>query len=248
VYAEFRKIKRYCEFWENHYLNQIEFTLKQDLKKMLDGLKSKDKIKKDWFDVFKASADKNSDFARGAERIYYWLFNQFGIPNSSPIGADMFFETYNAFVHIDIKTAKIDNKSDYKGRIPIGANQTSYKVEEYDFDVNLPTEYSYKNKICLTYVINIIYEIAVDNIEIKAILLIAIPNGKLYEVYGKDIIGSGKSGYKGKGFRYIYSKKPNFELLEKKISRIRIIHITEDLKNKINELFQVNLEYYEHEV
>ena len=35
------------EFWENHYLNQIEFTLKQDLKKMLEGLKSKDKTRLD---------------------------------------------------------------------------------------------------------------------------------------------------------------------------------------------------------
>jgi len=113
------------EFWENHYLNQIEFTLTQDKEKMLNGLKSKDKIKEDWINAFLKSAEQNSDFARGAERIYYWLFNQFGIPNSSPIGADMFFETYNAFVHIDIKTAKLDNESDYKGRIPIGGNQTS---------------------------------------------------------------------------------------------------------------------------
>jgi hypothetical protein len=228
------------EFWENHYLNQIEFTLKQDLQKMLDGLKSKDKIKEDWIEVFKASADKNSDFARGAERIYYWLFNQFGIPNSSPIGADMFFETYNAFVHIDVKTAKIDNTSDYKGKIPIGANQTSYKTQQYDFVVNLPTEYSYEKKICLTYFINIIYEILEDSIEIKAILLIAVPNGKLYQIYGDEIIGSGKTGYKGKGFRYLYSKRPNFELLEEKPSRVRIIHISDDIKDRIRELFEIN--------
>ncbi len=27
------------EFWENHYLNEIEFFLNQELQKMLDGLK-----------------------------------------------------------------------------------------------------------------------------------------------------------------------------------------------------------------
>ncbi|MBC8489203.1 MAG: hypothetical protein H8D45_24545 [Bacteroidetes bacterium] len=99
------------EFWENHYLNQIEYTLTQDLEKMIDGLKSKDKIKEDWIEAFHRidKIRQNSDFSRGAERIFYWLFNQFGIPNSSPIGSDMFFELYNAFVHIDIKTAKIDN-------------------------------------------------------------------------------------------------------------------------------------------
>ncbi|HOK27085.1 MAG TPA: hypothetical protein PLX87_11220 [Bacteroidales bacterium] len=232
------------EFWENHYLNQIEFTLTQDIEKMLDGLKSKDKIKDDWIEAFRSSAEKNknSDFARGAERIYYWLFNQFGIPNSSPIGADMFFETYNAFVHIDIKTAKLDNESDYKGKIPIGANQTSYKTKDHTFKVNLPTYYSYKRKMCLTYFINIIYDLASDdNIEIKAILLISVPNGKLYKIYRDDIIGSGKSGYKGKGFRYLYSRRPRFELLKNNPSRVRIIYKTDDIINRIEELFEITV-------
>jgi len=228
------------EFWENHYLNQIEFTLTQDKEKMLNGLKSKDKIKEDWINAFLKSAEQNSDFARGAERIYYWLFNQFGIPNSSPIGADMFFETYNAFVHIDIKTAKLDNESDYKGRIPIGGNQTSYKSKKHEFEVNLPTVYTYENKLCLTYFINIIYDLTLDdNIGIKAILLIAVPNGELYEIYGEEIIGSGKSGYEGKGFRYKYSKKPKFELLTGKPSRIRIIHLSDDFRDKVEELFEI---------
>jgi hypothetical protein len=230
------------EFWENHYLNQIEFSLKQDLSKMLDGLKSKDKIKDEWFEIFKRSADKNSDFARGAERIYYWLFNQFGIPNSSPIGSDMFFETYNAFVHIDIKTAKLDNFSDFKGKIPVGGNQTSYKSDDYDFEVNLPTNYSYHNKICLTYFINIIYEIEHDNIEIEAIYLICVPNGKLIDIYGNEIIGSGKSGYSGKGFRYLYHKKPKFELLPDKPLRIRRIYLKDDFKSLEFDLIKVKFE------
>ena len=226
------------EFWENHYLNQIEYDLQQDLDKMLQGLKSKDKIKNDWFYIFN-NADKkrqNSDFARGAERIYYWLFNQFGTPNSSPIGSDMMFELYNAFVHIDIKTAKFDNASDYKGKIPVGENQTSYKPKDFDYTVHLPTEYSYQNKICLTYFINIIYDILDENIEIKAIVLIAVPNGKLSDIYGKDIIDAGKTGYRGQGFRYKYSTKPYFELLEGKPQRIRILYVSEDIKENINEI------------
>ncbi len=230
------------EFWEQHYLNQIEFNLKQDLLKMLDGLKSKDKIKDDWFEIFQRSSDKNSDFARGAERIYYWLFNQFGIPNSSPIGADMFFETYKAFLHIDIKTAKLDNMSDFKGKIPIGGNQTSYKSDIYPFAVNLPTVYSHQNKICLTYFINIIYEIENNNIEIKAIYLICVPNGRLINIYGNEIIGSGKSGYSGKGFRYLYHKRPRFELLEGNSLRIRRIYLTEDLKSIEFDLIKVRFE------
>ena len=228
------------EFWENHYLNQIEFTLKQDLEKMLEGLRSKDKIKQDWIEIFKKSADKNSDFARGAERIYYWLFQQLGIPNSSPIGADMFFETYNAFIHIDIKTAKSDNMSDFQGTILVGANQTSYKTEK-PFEVHLPAIYSHENKICLTYFINIIYEIEKDNVGIKGIYLICVPNGKLYEHYGLDIVGSGKSGYSGKGFRYCYSESYKFDLLSDKPFRIRRIYITEEEKSREYEFIKVNL-------
>ena len=230
--------KEEIEFWENHYLNQIEYDLKQDLDKMLKGLKSKDKIKKDWFHIFN-SADKkrqNSDFARGAERIYYWLFNQFGTPNSSPIGSDMMFELYNAFIHIDVKTAKIDNTSDYKGKIPVGENQTNYKPAGFDFTVNLPTKYSYKNKICLTYFINIIYDITENNVEIKAIVLLSVPNGELADVYGEKIVEAGKTGYKGKGFRYKYSENPYFELLKDKPSRIRILYVDNDIKDSIEEL------------
>ncbi len=216
------------EFWENHYLNQIEFDLIQDLNKMLEGLKSKDKILSDWFDVFNKIDKKrqNSDFSRGAERIFYWLFNHFGKPNSSPIGSDMMFELYNAFVHIDIKTAKLDNHSDYKGKIPIGENQTSYKPEGSNFNVNLPAVYS-NGKICLTYFVNIIYDIEEKNVSIKAIVLIAVPNGLLSEVYGKEIVDAGKSGSHGKGFRYNFARNPYFELLDEKPLRVRLLYTSD---------------------
>lgn len=232
-----RELKE-IEFWENHYLNHIEFLLKQDLNKMLEGLKSKDKIKSDWFEIFKESADKNSDFARGAERIYYWLFNQLGIPNSSPIGADMFFETYNAFIHIDVKTAKYDNPSDYKGKIPIGANQTSYKSPNHKFKVNLPVYYSYQKKLCLTYFILIIYDMTENDVNIKLIALVSVPNGKLYQIYKDDVIKSGKSGYEGKGFRYDYSEGLFYRLLDDKQRRIRIIYTSEDIKD-INDILGI---------
>lgn len=217
------------EFWENHYLNQIEFIIQQDRKKMMEGLRSKDKIKEDWIEVFKESANKNSDFARGAERIFFWLFNQFGIPNSSPIGSDLFFKTYNAFIHIDIKTAKFDNKSDYKGKLPLGKNQTNYTLKNKDFKVNLPTIYKYKNKMCLTYFINIIYEEIKDEINIRAIYLVSVPNGELNKIYKDDIYNASKN--KGSAFRYKFSKKNRFELLKDNPLRIRLIYID----NKLNE-------------
>lgn len=220
------KLKK-IETLEYDYFKKIDFDLSQDLQKMIDGLNSKDKIKDDWKEFFNRIDKKkqNSDFSRGAERIYYWLFSQFGKPNSSPIGADMFFETHNAFVHIDIKTAKFDNQSDYKGKIPLGANQTSYYGKNYE--VHLPTFYN-KNKpsekICLTYIINIVYEYNKnDDIVILAILLIAIPNGELKVIYGDSIIGASK--IKGAAFRYEYKNKPKFELLTEKPYRIKFLFL-----------------------
>lgn len=138
--------QKQVELFELDYLERINFMLSQDINKMIQGLNSKDKIKEDWVEKFRRTDKKsqNSDFARGAERIYFWLFNQFGKPNSSPIGADMFFEEHNAFIHIDIKTAKLSNRSDYKGLVPISENQTSYSSPQRKFKSNLPHFYKYE--------------------------------------------------------------------------------------------------------
>jgi hypothetical protein len=214
---------------ELHYFNQIIFTLLQDIEKMIKSLNSKDRIKEDWIDIFRKSDKKrqNSDFAKGAERVYSWLFSQFGTPNSSPIGADLMFETYDAFVHIDIKTAKISNGSDYKGKVPIGENQTSYKSN--NFNSNLPFYYTIHEgkkiikKPCLTYILNVIYDDKSESFKILAVLLIAVPNGLLKKVYKEEIIGAGKS--KGKSFRYEYKVSPYFKLANNKILRIKDLYL-----------------------
>ena len=220
------------EFWEHDTLERIHFTIYQDLAKMIEGLNSKDIIKDDWLKIFNRADKKRqtSDFARGAERIYFWLFNQFGKPNSAPIGADMFFETHRAFVHIDIKTAKLDNPSDYKGKIPISENQTSYSSANKNFNTNLPIYYNKGKpiqKLCLTYVINIIYHEEENNFKIKSIYIIAIPNGKLYPIYGDDIIGQGK--VKDKSFRFVYKNNPVFKTIKGEPYRIKRIFLDEDL-------------------
>ncbi len=114
------------EFWEKEYLKQIEYLLKLDKEKMLDGFNTKEYIKNDWKEFL---GKETSEFATGAERIFYWLFNQFGQPNSSPIGSDLFFETYNAYIHIDIKTVTLANIGDYKSNIFVGNNQVSYRSQ-----------------------------------------------------------------------------------------------------------------------
>ncbi len=64
------------------------------------------------------------------ERRYFdfilWIYDKvLRHPNSSPIGADMLYETADAFLHIDVKTSVITNTADYKGVVNIGQNQTS---------------------------------------------------------------------------------------------------------------------------
>lgn len=219
---------KYIEEKEYHYFNQLIFTLEQDLQKMIDALNSKDKIKNDWINIFKRIDKKrqNSDFARGSERVYFWLLNQFGKPNSSPIGADLMFETYESFVHIDIKTAKISNSSDYRGKIPLRENQTSYFSKK--FKGSLPIYYSVNDngkiikKICLTYALNIIYDDKSENFKIIAVILISVPNGQLKNIYKDKIIGAGKT--KGSSFRYEYKNNPYFQLLKNKPLRISFLY------------------------
>ena len=208
------------EFREYHYLQEMHYFLTQDLEKMKQGLASKETIRDDWKDVFaKKSTGKNAEFARGAERIFYWLYNQFGIPNSSPIGADMMFETYNAFVHIDIKTAATTNTRDYKDGIPLGLNQTSYVKKTKKIAGNLPAYYTKKEagkeikKPCLTYLISLLYD--QENLSVEEINLICVPNKILHKHYGDKIMGPGKK--LGASFRFKNTDEcPYFDFLDPK--------------------------------
>ncbi len=191
--------KRDIEFWENEYLNQIEYLLNLDKEKMIEGFNSKEQIKDDWKQHL---GKETSEFAVGAERIFYWIFNQFGQPNSSPIGSDLFFETYNAYIHIDVKTVTLSNIGDYRN-IFIGNNQVSYSAEictksgrKERYHPHLPVKYTKREvdkvtqKICLTYFITILYD--ERNLSIIDLSVRSCPNGLLEETY-KDIYKAGKN-------------------------------------------------------
>jgi len=88
--------------------------------------------------------------------------------------------------------------------------------------------------LCLTNVLNIIYDDSKPELQIKAILLVCIPNGLLSVLYGDEIIGAGKT--KDKSIRYEYHKSPYFKLIEGKSSRIKILYksVEINIKNIIN--------------
>src|SRR5699024_7230359 len=137
---------------ELKYLNKYYYFLKFAEDEMFRGFRTKEAIKDDWIGLYgREGGEGISDFAVGAERIVYSLLNGKGIgqPNSAPVGADMFFEVKDAFIHIDMKTVNMNNIGDFTNSIFIGENQNSYKedivkrggvVEHYE--PALPTFYN----------------------------------------------------------------------------------------------------------
>ena len=213
------------EFWEHEYLEQIVYLLEIDKDKMLDGFNTKEDIRSEWESFL---GKETSDFSTGSERIFYWLFSQFGKPNSSPIGSDMFFETYNAYVHIDIKTVTKGNIGDISRNIFVGDNQNSYvgtihvkNNENRQYKGNLPQIYRKNDgteKVCLSYFICILYD---ENVaDIQTIFVSCMPNGKLSRYYEPDVLRAGKNPGK---IRFSYSTCKNFRLLDGNPLRTKIL-------------------------
>lgn len=250
---------------EEKYLKKFYHFLKFQEDEILLGFATKEKIKNDWFQKYKTGI---SDFAVGAERIIYALFNGKGIgqPNSSPVGSDLFFEVDDAYIHIDLKTVKASlrgktNIGDYLQHISVGNNQNSYNgkldvkgVEKIYNMANLPKFYTLskrKKKICLTYFITILYD--QDTLKVLNINILNMPNGSLFNVYGKNILEAGKQQKKlsakkqkthSQTIRYKWSKCINFKLLKNK-KRIKIVYFDKAMKteykiklNIINSIYQ----------
>lgn len=213
---------------EKDYLEQVFYQLEADRKRLMDGLNSKNKIRDDWWGPFQHGG-KATDLDRGAERIFYWLLRGDWTPNSAPIGSNLFFEAHNAFIHIEVKTSRSDNPADYCGLVPLSIKQTSYPIKRIKDAPGLPTYYNRgtkDEKVCLTYAIHVIH--SVERLEIIAILLICIPNGQLYELYGDRIVGGGK--VKGASFRYRYKKNPYFESLPNRPYKVKFLYLDEKSK------------------
>lgn len=212
---------------ECKYLEKFYHFLKYTEDEMLFGFNTKEKIKEDWIKKYSSVI---SGFAVGAERIVYSLFNGKGIgqPNSAPVGSDLFFETEDAFIHIDLKTVQTRNIGDYTGSIFVGVNQNSYTgkmivngTKERQYESSLPQFYKNQGnrKICLTYFITILYE--EKNLKILNINIICMPNGALYQHYGARVLKAGKNPDKT---RFRFSKVPNFEKLSGNKKRIKVVY------------------------
>lgn len=235
---------------ECKYLEKFYYFLKYAQDEILEGLQTKEKIKNDWDQYWQN--ESHSDFDVGAERIIYALFNGKGIgqPNSSPVGADLFFEVKDAFIHIDLKTVEASgNIGDFNTSIFIGENQNSYagnmivnKTEYREYKPSLPYFYNdntENKKICLTYFITILYD--KKNIDVLMINLICMPNGKLYNHYKHRPLRAGKN--KGKT-RFNFKEVSTFELLNPTKSRIKLAYVNNNkidkYKDKLQFLLKLN--------
>lgn len=229
---------------ELKYLEKFYHFLKFVEDEMIFGFQTKEKIKEDWISKWSPNGEGKgiSSFAVGAERIVYALLNGKGIgqPNSSPVGSDLFFEVNDAFIHIDLKTVQTRNIGDYTHDIFIGENQNSYRYEikmknDRSFspprfsDPALPPIYrnSGNPKPCLTYFVTILYDESTLNI--LNINLLCMPNGKLTNVYTDRVLKAGKT--KGK-IRFKFSQCRQFELIENKPYRVKVIYLNKSMEEK----------------
>lgn len=218
------------------------------------GFKTKEKIANDWLGLYKSGI---SDFAVGAERIVYSLLNGKGIgqPNSCPVGADLFFEVQDAFIHIDLKTVGASllgktNIGDYTKNIFVGTNQNSYKgymivneggvkEETREYIPALPTIYNKgkeNEKVCLTYFVTILYD--KDTLDTLVMSIVCMPNGDLEPHYKTRVLQAGKLIDKT---RFRFTNIPDFELLDRNTKRIKVVYFDENM----NEIYKKKLKFFE---
>ncbi|MDA9038585.1 hypothetical protein N9H92_01055 [Gammaproteobacteria bacterium] len=230
------------ELLEAKYLNKYYYFLKFAIDEILVGLLTREKIKSDWSGLY---GTKISDYATGAERVIYSLLNGkgIGVPNSAPVGSDLFFEVDDAFIHIDLKTVGASLKNscnigDFKEDIFVGTNQNSYKsnilINEgkpnqiaRPYLPHLPPIYNSgnnkKSKPCLTYFITMLYD--KDTLDTLVINIMCMPNGMLESIYKHEPLKAGKLKDKT---RFRFSRTEDFRLLKDE-KRIKLVYFKDDM-------------------
>jgi len=186
-----------------------------------------------------------------------------------PLGysSDLCFEGERAVIHIDIKTANIENPSDFKDTIPLGFNQTSYRgalplgVRGGDFYLskgkepfkvypNLPAEYdgiNGKNKITVTNALLFIYpdyKKILDDIRGDYEKILSLIDKKIKDCILEILTTEGHSVSANCIDKYLEKKKKNTNIktgriLSENIVRAYYIH---NLKDAIESKFRLTEE------
>lgn len=193
-----------------------------------------------------------------------------GIPNSCPVGADLFFDVKEAYIHIDLKTvgatlneikgnskngtkAWSNNIGDYVSNIFVGTNQNSYKgLMEVTRGVDKGKLRTYTPSLPSVYT-------KINNKFIERIPCLSYFITILYDKDTLDTLvisivcmpnGELEPHYKnrvlqaGKNLdktRFRFINIPNFELLEGNQKRIKVISFNEEMDEK----YKKKLKFFE---
>ncbi|MEM1668859.1 MAG: hypothetical protein QXM53_09395 [Thermofilaceae archaeon] len=227
----------FIERLEYQYFTRLDSLIHSNIQEIVSLFARRFKLYNYWKNLLDAGSKRLTDLGIGAERVFWKIITE-SFPTWRPvplfIGSNLFFETDDAFVHIDIKSVYVDNLRDYQGLVEVGDAQTSYPMKkkyeaQQSFMPKIQPSYTIDNQVkySLTYFIQIIYEkpekIISENLDPGpvALVLISLPNGELYGVYGEDIVKHPKSyitknkqKIRPANYRYYYSKKPCYICLQ----------------------------------
>tara|TARA_B110000971_G_C19937704_1_gene467177 strand:+ start:139 stop:927 length:789 start_codon:yes stop_codon:yes gene_type:complete len=232
---------------ELQYFETIISSLRSNIRGVVDDLQSMNKIKEYWKNIAKSG----DGYDAGFERVIYSSLQRgtsdLGRPNSCLVGADLFFESTDAFIHIDLKSNQPGNNTSDHWSPKMEANQSSYRInyevdgEERKFEANLPKYYIVNNieKPTLTYFISILYVVETNdnifnNLSIANINISCMPNGQLVDLYNRDPVGAGGNiDIKKARFRmWSQNKILKFRALENQPNRLRLLFENQNLVNE----------------
>lgn len=176
-----------------------------------------------------------------------------------PLGfsSDLCFETSERIIHLDIKTANIDNTSDFRNTTPVGVNQFSYPgilpigirgkkyaskgVPFLKVYPNLPAEYRYNDssKLTITLALQFIYpsyKNEIDKIRDDYLKVLGIVDSKLLRMLEPELDFSRAELEDALNYKPKKSRESRREIFVKNIVRGIYIH----KKNKLYELLNLN--------
>jgi hypothetical protein len=170
-----------------------------------------------------------------------------------PLGysSDLSFEDENNVIHLDIKTANINNPADFKEEIALGFNQTSYPgklpsgirgtsdyssagINEVKTYPILPEEYKFDgdSKLCLTNGLLFIYpdyKEIIDNIRQEYIKIRKILDERLIDLF-KDVFADEKNINQFLNYKPSKERFKRRELIVENLVRAYFIHNKKELK------------------
>lgn len=178
---------------EKKYFESLKSMIENNTELVKKGVERINASKDHW----KGKIKIDNKIQRGVQEIIRSIIIR-GFKNwetfTSPISSDTAFETDDAIINLDIKTVKnIDNDAK-KGYFQIRRNQTSYPnkdVKGVPWNPHQPLSSEVepgKHLPTLSYFVKFIWAREEDKIKIKEVVICSIPNGKLAEIYGKNII------------------------------------------------------------